>query len=511
MACLFTLLAPLAGAQAEVVLDGTVGSRGKLTLNGRDVRITPDMGSTRGSNLFHSFEKFGVPSGDAVTFEGPADAANIIGRVTGPDGSQIHGTLRSTAVGAGLWLLNPNGIVVGKGAAIDVPGSLHLSTADELRFEDGAKFSARDIQGSRLTAAAPEAFGFLGGPIGELKVEAPELDRGNIGFVTTTSLTGGSVSIDGTLLITDGPLLIAGQAGPGEVRLDQAHAVARDGNVRIKGGADLVAWLFFPEELLRVEGGNVTIQAANLTAFSFSNIGQTTAPAIAIAGRSVQVDGGGDLSFGQIFTQAVGTDRAPSIIISADDILLQRAAVYSLVSETGPSGGVVLKGERITLADGTVAGSPSSGTGTPGKGGRTFIVADDRLVLRRGAQILSFTEGLADAGDIVLRVGALDVTDGSIATSSNAGTGRAGQVDIVARGKASIGGSSTLAAFTITQAPGGSIRIVADEVDLSGTTRVTTSTEASGNAGNISISGDKVSLRDATIVDSTSRGGTGSA
>jgi hypothetical protein len=44
---------------------------------------------------------------------------------------------------------------------LDVSGSFHVSTADVLRFADGAQFSAHLGQESVLTTAPPAAFGFL--------------------------------------------------------------------------------------------------------------------------------------------------------------------------------------------------------------------------------------------------------------------------------------------------------------------------------------------------------------
>src|SRR3712207_1294734 len=88
---------------------------------------------------------------------------NVISRVTGGEASRIDGTLASKVGKADVWLVNPSGIVFGPGARLDVPGSFHASTADEVGFGDGAVFSARDPSGSTLSVASPEAFGFLGG------------------------------------------------------------------------------------------------------------------------------------------------------------------------------------------------------------------------------------------------------------------------------------------------------------------------------------------------------------
>jgi large exoprotein involved in heme utilization and adhesion len=81
--------------------------------------------------------------------------------VTGGQRSDIDGTLRSTIAGADFYFLNPAGVMFGPNASLDVQGSFHVSTTDELRFADGAKFSATDPSSSSFTVAAPEAFGFL--------------------------------------------------------------------------------------------------------------------------------------------------------------------------------------------------------------------------------------------------------------------------------------------------------------------------------------------------------------
>jgi filamentous hemagglutinin family protein len=157
---LAALLWPLAGS-AEVATDGMLGAKVRLT--GRDVRIPARLGQIRGQNLFHSFQRFGIERGQKVTFTAPdrLRLKNVIGRVTGGERSTIDGTLASRVKGAELWLLNPAGILFGPHARLDVSGAFHASTADELRFEDGAVFSALDTQGSVLSVAAPEAFGFL--------------------------------------------------------------------------------------------------------------------------------------------------------------------------------------------------------------------------------------------------------------------------------------------------------------------------------------------------------------
>ena len=68
------LLAALLAAgpvQAQIVTDGSVGP--KVSLSGGEIKIGADLGTRRGDNLFHSFEKFGIATGQTATFTGPGD------------------------------------------------------------------------------------------------------------------------------------------------------------------------------------------------------------------------------------------------------------------------------------------------------------------------------------------------------------------------------------------------------------------------------------------------------
>ncbi|MBV5309312.1 filamentous hemagglutinin N-terminal domain-containing protein, partial [Chromatium okenii] len=126
---------------AQITTDGTVGPR--QTLTGSDMQIGAELGSTRGNNLFHSFQTFDIPAGRSATFTGPDKIQNVISRVTGGKISNIDGQLRSKVGTADVYLINPSGVVMGANASVDVPAALHLSTADEVRFSDGSRYSAR--------------------------------------------------------------------------------------------------------------------------------------------------------------------------------------------------------------------------------------------------------------------------------------------------------------------------------------------------------------------------------
>ncbi|MFM7382924.1 MAG: filamentous hemagglutinin N-terminal domain-containing protein, partial [Microcystaceae cyanobacterium] len=123
---------PLSMAQAQVIPDQTLGSENSV--------VTPDVingiasdrldgGAIRGSNLFHSFQEFSVREGRGAYFANPAGIANIFSRVTGGNISQIMGIL-GVLGNANLYFLNPNGILFGPNAQLDVKGSFLATTAD---------------------------------------------------------------------------------------------------------------------------------------------------------------------------------------------------------------------------------------------------------------------------------------------------------------------------------------------------------------------------------------------
>jgi filamentous hemagglutinin family protein len=148
------------GAQstaAQVTLDGMANSSftGRAPFEAGNYDIRAELGHTEGRNLFHSFGRFSLRTGERATVSGPDQIRNVISRVTGGARSDIDGTIASTIPGADLYFLNPAGVVFGPNARLDLQGSFHVSTADELRFADGAAFSATNPAASSFTVAAP--------------------------------------------------------------------------------------------------------------------------------------------------------------------------------------------------------------------------------------------------------------------------------------------------------------------------------------------------------------------
>lgn len=138
---------------AQITPDGTLGAESSVTTPNVNIKGHSadriDGGAIRGTNLFHSFSQFNVDNGQRVYFANPVGIENILTRVTGGNPSNILGTLGVDG-GANLFLLNPNGIIFGSNARLDIAGSFFATTANSVVFNDGVEFSATKPQAPPL-------------------------------------------------------------------------------------------------------------------------------------------------------------------------------------------------------------------------------------------------------------------------------------------------------------------------------------------------------------------------
>jgi filamentous hemagglutinin family protein len=148
--------------KAQIVPDNTLGAESSV--------VTPDVinsiqgdridgGATRKANLFHSFSQFNIGEGRGAYFTPPPEIENILTRVTGANRSEILGRL-GVLGDANLFLINPNGIVFGQDASLDVQGSFLATTADAVKLGDGGLFSASQPATTNLLSVSPSALWF---------------------------------------------------------------------------------------------------------------------------------------------------------------------------------------------------------------------------------------------------------------------------------------------------------------------------------------------------------------
>src|SRR5437879_6137104 len=211
LVCCTLLSLSHAAFTTSITPDGTLGtSVGVPTAFGAGKDYAISGGTKISSNLFHSFQLFSVGTGDRASFTGLTGITNILSRVTGGQQSMIDGFLRTTTSGVNLYLVNPAGVLFGPNARLTSVGSLHVSTADYLRFNDGGpyaakpKFYADPARASVLTALSPDAFGFLGSNPAAITVQGTGTGVASNELLVQTgktiSVVGGDIQIPGKFL-----------------------------------------------------------------------------------------------------------------------------------------------------------------------------------------------------------------------------------------------------------------------------------------------------------------------
>ncbi len=155
-------------------------------------------GGAGGTNLFHSFGDFNVPTNNIANFLNDSGLAtsNILGRVTGGNISNIFGTIQTTGFGnANLFLMNPTGFLFGPNATVNVGGMMTFTTADYLRFQgtDTLFNKVSTPESLSLLSTVPvAAFGFLGSNPAAIAIQGSTLQ---VAQGQTLSFVGGNAGV----------------------------------------------------------------------------------------------------------------------------------------------------------------------------------------------------------------------------------------------------------------------------------------------------------------------------
>ena len=465
---------------AQIIPDNTLPNNSLILPNGNIKEING--GTTSGNNLFHSFEQFSLSTGDTAWFNNAVNIENILGRVTGNSISNIDGLIRANG-NANLFLINPQGIIFGENASLDIGGSFLASTADSIQFADGSEFSAIASQESPLlTVSIPIGLQY-GGNQGDIVVEGignqlrfnPDFtvnrhsrpDGLKVNPDETLALLGGNIWLDGgNLTAQEGKIALGSVAGGGFVRLDGVNS----------------DWSFDYSEVS-----------------SFQDINLLNASSLEVSGN-----GGGD----------VHLQGREVIIVDGSAILADNFGAHD--------GGILqINASETLVVAGTTADresfisrlSTDVAPGVTGNGG-DIELSSGLLVVADGAQVISSTYGSGDTGNIRVTASDIELISGSpIAFASGLFTlvwdsGNGGDVEIAADNVFVLDGAEA-AALTFWDGAGGNLNVQANVVEVAGTSpngsssRLSTNTEGSGTGGNLSINSRYFRVADGGAVQSS--------
>ena len=365
-------------ASAQILPDGTLPHNSIVTSNDAGAEING--GFTTGNTLFHSFEQFSVPTGGVASFNNALTIENIISRVTGRAVSQIDGEIQANGT-ANLFLLNPNGIVFGPDASLNIGGSFIGSTANSIQFSDGSEFSAINPQApSLLTVNVPVGLQY-GANAGDITVQGPgnnlflnQSDQSvnrtsrppglQVNSGQTLALVGGDITLEGGNLTAAGGRLELGSVGTGTITLTPTYPGWTLDYGEIDSFQDIQLSRAASLEASGDSGGSIQVQGRRVTiseasAMLADTLGQGAGGTLAIrATDAVQVIGFSFPPLGPPFPSRLSTDVASGA--------------------TGQGGRLAIETDRLLVADGAQI---SNGTFSSGNAGRLSITAQEAEVI----------------------------------------------------------------------------------------------------------------------------------
>ncbi|MGD1910884.1 MAG: filamentous hemagglutinin N-terminal domain-containing protein [Rivularia sp. (in: cyanobacteria)] len=472
-------LLPVLEVEAQLIPDNTLGKENSLVNTVDSLTNQINGGAIRGSNLFHSFKEFNVGNGESVYFHNPSAIENILTRVTGKNPSAILGNL-GVLGNANLFLINPNGIIFGENATLDIGGSFIGSTADNIKFADGIFSATKPSVNPILTISVPLGLQYGSNP-GNIEVVKSKLE---VKDSKSLALIGENIKLDGGKLSAPAGRIDLLAVKNGEVSL-----------VNSRGKIEL-------EIRKGIEYGDIKLlNAAKVDASGNSGGG------IQLRGRNIILK---DKS--EIFTNTQGNGSGEKLNITATELL--KISDSKLVANNGLS----------VNDEGVISINPLGF----GNGGNLTIKATN-LQIDNGSVIDVSTYGLGNGGDLTIETTDLQVKDGSQIAAATNGKGTAGNMEIKANlvelvGFRQSGNNNTKRSGLFTSAlredgQGGNLSVTANRLIISDGATINASNFLSsdpdnlrglagtGTAGNININSPFILLENQAIITANANAG----
>ncbi|HKE93533.1 MAG TPA: filamentous hemagglutinin N-terminal domain-containing protein, partial [Povalibacter sp.] len=381
--------------------------RGGVVTNGAATISTPNANLTRIDQATNSvsidWQSFDVGASEQVIFNQPSARAVALNRILTQDPSQILGSINANGR---VFLLNPNGIIFGASARVNVgslvASSLDLSDADvangRYSFNTAAMQSGAIVNNGQITAASGGSVTLLGGSVINNGLIVADYGSVNLGAGRAATLS------------FDGDGLVRFQIDAGLLSNGAGAAVDNTGEILAEGGQVLMTARQANDVMARAVNNDGVIRATRI-----ENVGGT----IRLVGPEGSVTNSGTLD-------AAGTN--------------------------GTGGEVNVLGNRVELTGTAVVDvSGSNGGGTALIGG-SFAGADPAVLnaqqtdVQAGAVIRADSTDTGDAGRVAVWSDGATSFDGNISVRALGSSGNGGFAEVSGRETLSINGHALLGA-----------------------------------------------------------------
>ncbi|WP_162689843.1 filamentous hemagglutinin N-terminal domain-containing protein, partial [Haemophilus influenzae] len=275
-------------------------------------------------NAIINWKQFNIDQNEMVQFLQESNNSAVFNRVTSDQISQLKGILDSNGQ---VFLINPNGITIGKDAIINTNG-FTASTLD---------ISNENIKARNFTLEQTKD-----------KALAEIVNHGliTVGKDGSVNLIGGKVKNEGVISVNGGSIsLLAGQ----KITISDiinptiTYSIAAPENEAINLG-DIFA-----------KGGNINVRAANIR------------------------------NKGKLSADSVSKDKSGNIVLSAKEGEAEIGGVISAQNQQAKGGKLMITGDKVTLKTGAVIDLSGK------EGGETYLGGDERGEGKNGIQLAKKT------------------------------------------------------------------------------------------------------------------------